>query len=114
MKAPDKPSMEIALLHILLRTVKRANVPMRKLHESLRRHWNEIVSLGEHHPPTGRTEALNNNWESLVRRGRGYRDHQYLLMKLRFLTANPVRDAHGTKRFLALGMAPPSRCSQAA
>ena len=114
LKAPDKPSMSNALSHILSRTAKRANAPMRKLHESLRRHWNEIVSLGEHHPPTGRTEALNNNWEGLVRRGRGYRDHHYLLMKLRFLTANPVRHSQGVKRFLALGLTPPLAPPQAA
>jgi hypothetical protein len=29
-------------------------------------HREEIFALGEHHPPTGRIEALNNNWETLV------------------------------------------------
>lgn len=58
-----------------------------------------------HHPHTGRIEALNNNWEALVRRARGYRDHQYLLLKLRFMTANPVRTEDGAKRFLALAHA---------
>ena len=40
---------------------------MRKLHESLKDHLAEIVALGELRPPTGRIEALNNNWETLVR-----------------------------------------------
>jgi hypothetical protein len=80
---------------------------MRKLHESLKSHFDEIVALGEHHPPTGRIEALNNNWETLVRRGRGYRNHAYLLAKLRFITANPVRSSAGIKRFLALGLPTP-------
>jgi transposase len=114
LKAPDKPSMVKALSHILLRTAKRNNPPMRKLHDSLLRHWEQIVALGEHHPPTGRTEALNNNWEGLVRRGRGYRRHDYLLKKLRFLTANPVRASYGIKRFLALGLAAPHPMAQAA
>ena len=107
LRAPDRPSMVTGLHHVLFRTEKRTNVPMRKLHESLRRHFDEIVALGEHHPPTGRIEALNNNWETLVRRGRGYRNHQYLLRKLRFITANPVRNRDGIRRFIALGLPAP-------
>lgn len=105
--APDKESMERGLRHVLYRTEKKANRPLRKLHDSLRSHFDSIVALGEHHPPTGRIEALNGNWETLVRRARGYRDHQYLLRKLRFLTANPVRNARGVQRFLALGLPAP-------
>jgi len=107
--APDRASMVTGLSHVLYRTEKRANVPMRKLHNSLTVHFTEIVALGEHHPPTGRIEALNNNWETLVRRGRGYRDHQYLLRKLRFLAANPVRTRDGVRRFVALGLPYPDR-----
>ena len=81
---------------------------MRKLHDSLVEHMDGILALAKHRPPTGRIEALNNNWETLVRRGRGYRDHQYLLRKLRFLTANPVRNRGGVLRFLALGLKPPT------
>jgi hypothetical protein len=59
--------------------------------------------------PTGRTEALNNNWETLVRRARGYRDHSDLLLKLRFMTANPIRTKDGARRFLALDLPAPLR-----
>jgi len=107
LKAPDQSTMSDGLWHVLYRTEKRANVPMRKLHDSLKRHFKAIVALGKYHPPTGRIEALNNNWETLVRRGRGYRNHQYLLRKLRFITANPIRDRQGTLRFLALGLVAP-------
>jgi transposase len=107
LKAPDQDAMEKGLWHVLYRTEKRANVPMRKLHESLKRHLSAIVALGRYHPPTGRIEALNGNWETLVRRGRGYRNHHYLLRKLRFITANPVRNRQGILRFLALGLAAP-------
>ena len=62
---------------------------------------------GEHHPPTGRIEALNNNWETLMRRGRGYRDLQSMARRLRFMTANPIRTRLGVERFLALGATPP-------
>jgi transposase len=107
LKAPDRKTMHDGLWHILRRTERYDNVPLRKLHDSLKAHINEIVALGEHHPPTGRIEALNNNWETLVRRGRGHRNHAYLFAKLRFITANPVRSANGIKRFLALGLPAP-------
>ena len=106
LKAPDELALADALCRVLRRTARRDNVPIRKLHDSLVQHIDGILALAHHRPPTGRIEALNNNWESLVRRGRGYRDHQYLLRKLRFLTANPVRKRDGILRFLALGLTP--------
>ena len=112
LRAPTRDAISTGICRILRRTERRDNVPMRKLHDSLDAHFPEIVALGEHHPPTGRIEALNNNWETLVRRGRGYRNHIYLLRKLRFITANPVRNSAGIKRFLALRIpAPASRAA---
>jgi transposase len=105
--APDFMSMLAGISLVLRRTQRHDNVPMRKLHDSLLDHLPEIVALGEYHPRTGRIEALNNNWETLVRRARGYRNHQYLLRKLRFMVANPIRSTDGIKRFLALGLPPP-------
>ncbi|MBK6465288.1 MAG: transposase, partial [Myxococcales bacterium] len=35
-------------------------------------------------------------------------DHAYLLRKLRFMTANPIREGDGIRRFLALGLNPAS------
>jgi len=107
--APDRPAMEIGLDRILQRTQLRKHQHLRKLHESLLEHREGILALAEFGPPTGRIEALNNNWETLVRRGRGYRDYQYMLLKLRFITANPVRTTAGTQRFLALGLKQPQR-----
>lgn len=107
LKAPDEFALADALLAVFRRTARRENVPMRKLHDSLVEHLDGILGLAQHRPPTGRIEALNNNWETLVRRGRGYRDHHYLLRKLRFLTANPVRNHQGIQRFLALGLPSP-------
>ncbi len=114
LRAPNELAMADGLWHVLCRTRRRDNVPMRKLHDSLCEHMLGILALGAHRPPTGRIEALNNNWETLVRRGRGYRDHQYLLAKLRFLTANPVRNANGVKRFIALGLPAPAGVRAAA
>lgn len=106
--APTRTDMEQGLKSILNRTARRANVPMRKLHNSLRSHFDAIVALGEHHPPTGRIEALNNNWETLIRRGRGYRDLDGMVRRLRFMIVNPVRNRRGIERFLVIGATPPA------
>jgi transposase len=112
--APDRQAIEIGLQRILRRTARHDVVALRRLHDTLDERWNEIVALVEHRPPVGRLEALNNNWETLVRRARGYRDHNYLLRKLRFMTANPIRTDDGIRRFLALGITPPMARRQAA
>jgi transposase len=112
--APSGPDLEVGLKRILRRTQNRSIVPLRRLHDTLNERWNEIVALGAHRPPTGRVEALNNNWETLVRRGRGYRNHAYMLRKLRFMVANPIRSVDGIKRFLALGITPPTPLPAAA
>jgi len=105
--APNRQAMEIGLNRILRRTQRRDIQPMRRLHDTLNERFNEILALADHRPAIGRIEALNNNWETLVRRARGYRDHEYLLRKLRFMTVNPIRSADGLKRFVALGITPP-------
>ena len=107
--APDELTMLLGLCHVLRRIERRDNKPMRKLHDSLESHFKEIIALGKHRPPVGRVEALNNNWETLVRQGRGYRDLQFLLLKLRFAIANPIREEDGVLRFLALGLPVPYR-----
>jgi len=105
--APDGQAMDIGLKRILRRTQERANCALRSWHDSLRAHRNEILALAEHRPPAGRIEALNNNWETLIRQGRGYRNIDHVLLKLRFNTANPIRTDRGARRFLALGLTPP-------
>jgi transposase len=114
LRAPDEESMREGLRHVLRRSQRRANVPLRKLHESLLDHMPEILALGKHRPPVGRIEALNNNWETLVRMARGYRDHQYLMRKLRFLTVNPLQTEKGVRDFLALSRLAPAILRQAA
>lgn len=112
--APDREAMDTGLARILRRTQERENRPVRSWHDSLRTHREQILALAEHRPPAGRIEALNNNWETLVRRARGYRDHQYLLLKLRFMIVNPIRNDRGVERFLALGLTPPRPLPEAA
>jgi transposase len=112
--APDRISMDVGLQRILRRTARRDVRAMRRLHDTLRERRYEILALAEHRPPVGRLEALNNNWETLVRRARGYRNHDYLLRKLRFMVANPIRNDDGIRRFLALGITPPLQSRRAA
>lgn len=112
--APDRASMQRGLDRILRRTRRYKPRALRRLHDTLNERYNEIVALAEHRPATGRLESLNNNWETLVRRARGYRNHDYLLRKLRFMVANPIRSNDGVRRFLALGLTPPMPASHAA
>jgi transposase len=100
--APDRPAMMAGFARILRRTQARQPAALRKLHDSLLNHLPSILALADLHPHTGRVEALNNNWEALVRRSRGHRNHDYLLLKLRFMCANPIHTTHDVKRFLAL------------
>lgn len=111
LRAPTGEAMAHGLRHILRRTQSHSNRALRRLHDSIVLHWNPIVALGVHRPPVGRIEALNNNWETLVRRARGYRDHEYLLLKLRFMIANPIREPQDVARFQALGLPAPQRAA---
>jgi transposase len=107
LRAPTKEDLAVGLQRILRRTARKDNKALRRLHDTLNERWHEILALAEHRPPVGRIEALNNNWETLVRRARGYRNYGYLLRKLRFMVANPIRSQDGIRRFLALGVSPP-------
>lgn len=108
--ARDRESMSEGLDHILRRTERRCYKPLSQLHDSLKLHRAVILALGEHRPAAGRVEALTNNWESLIPRGRGHRNHAHLLLKFQLMTANPIRSEEGVKRFLALALQPtPSR-----
>ena len=49
--------------------------------------------------------------ETAVRQGRGYRNLQFLMLKVRFMVANPIRDDDGVRRFLAPGLPTPYRAA---
>ena len=106
LRAETRDDMATGLKQVMRRTARRSNVPMRKLHDSLRAHFDAIAALGQYHPPTGRIEALNNNSETLVRRGRGNRDLHSLMRLLCFMVVHPIRSARDVERFLALGATP--------
>jgi transposase len=102
LRAPDEQAMAVGMAHIFRRTQRKSNIHLRALHDSLRVHFPEILALAKYRPPVGRIEALNNNWETLVRIGRGYRNHHYLLRKLRFVTAAQLQSEDGVREFLSL------------
>jgi len=59
----------------------------RKLGFLLVRHLDGILNYCHEKVPFGKVEAINGNIRAMLRRGRGYRDHQYLLLKVQKATA---------------------------
>ncbi len=55
--------------------------PMEKLADTLVKHLPGILNYCTHKVPLGVVEAINGNIKALLRRGRGYRDMNYLLLK---------------------------------
>jgi transposase len=61
--------------------------PMEKLARMLLNHLDGILNYCKTKVPLGVVEAVNGNIKALVRRGRGYRDLDYLLLKAQRLAA---------------------------
>jgi len=57
----------------------------------LLRHLDGILAYCHEKVPFGKVEAINGNIRAVLRRGRGYRDHEYLLLKVQKATAEPRR-----------------------
>jgi transposase len=55
--------------------------PIEKLAGMLIKHLPGILNYCKHKVPSGAVEAINGNIKALLRRGRGYRDMNYLLLK---------------------------------
>jgi transposase len=53
----------------------------------LMRHLTGILNYCHEKVPFGKVEAINGNIRAMLRRGRGYRDHEYLLLKVQKATA---------------------------
>lgn len=58
-----------------------------KLAGTLLRHLDGILAYCKHKVPFGVVEAINGNLRALIRRGRGYQDHEYLILKAQKSTA---------------------------
>ena len=59
-----------------------------KLGRMLTRHLNGILNYCYEKVPFGTVEAINGNIRAMLRQGRGYRDHEYLLLKVQRATAS--------------------------
>ena len=64
--------------------------PFQKLAEMLLRHWEGIENYCHVPVRFGVVEAINANLKALLRRGRGYRDLRYLLLKAQKLAAQKI------------------------
>jgi transposase len=58
-----------------------------KLGALLMRHLTGLLNYCHEKVPFGKVEAINGNIRAMLRRGRGYRDHEYLLLKVQKATA---------------------------
>jgi transposase len=58
-----------------------------KVAQLLSRHLDGILAYCHVKIPFGKVEAINGNIRAMLRRGRGYRDHEYLLLKVQKATA---------------------------
>lgn len=66
-----------------VRSIRWQRLPaFKKLAATLQRHLDGILSYCKHRVPFGVVEAINANIRSMIRRGRGYRDHEYLILKV--------------------------------
>ena len=71
-----------------LRALRWQRLPaFQKLGRLLTRHLDGILNYCHEKVPFGTVEAINGNIRAMLRRGRGYRDHDYLLLKVQRATA---------------------------
>ena len=61
--------------------------PFQKLADLLVNHLDGIVNYGRTKVPMGVVEAINGNLKTLMRRGRGYKNPRYFLLKAQRMAA---------------------------
>ena len=74
---------------------------MERLGDFLFRHIEGIAAYCDHPVRFGVVEAINTTIKAVLRRARGMRDEQILLLKLKWATAHPIRSARDLARFLS-------------
>jgi transposase len=73
---------------------------MEKLGDTLVNHFDGIAAYCDHPVRFGVVEALNTTIKAVLRRARGMRNEEMLLLKLKWATARPIRSARDLTRFL--------------
>jgi transposase len=74
---------------------------MERLGDFLFRHIEGIAAYCDHPVRFGVVESINTTIKAVLRRARGMRDEQMLLLKLKWATAHPIRSARDLARFLS-------------
>jgi len=75
---------------------------MDRLGEFLFTHIEGIAAYCDHPVRFGVVESINTTIKAVLRRARGMRDQQMLLLKLKWATAHPIRSARDLARFLTV------------
>jgi transposase len=84
-----------------LRALRWQRLPeMQKLGLFLLRHLMGIVAYCHHPVRFGVVESVNTTIKAVLRKARGMRDEDMLLLKLKWVTAHPIRSAADLDRFL--------------
>lgn len=84
-----------------LRALRWQRLPeMERLGEFLFRHVEGIAAYCDHPVRFGVVESINTTIKAVLRRARGMRDDQMLVLKLKWATAHPIRSARDLARFL--------------
>ena len=73
---------------------------MEKLGDLLVGHFDGIAAYCDHAVRFGVVEAVNTTIKAVLRRARGMRDEAFLVLKLKWATARPIRSARDYARFL--------------
>ena len=77
---------------------------MERLGDFLLNHLNGIAAYCDHPVRFGVVESVNATIKGVIRRARGMRDEGFLLIKLKWATARPIRTVRDYARFLEAGM----------
>lgn len=85
-----------------IRALRWQRLPeMERLGDFLFRHIEGIAAYCDHPVRFGVVESINTTIKAVLRRARGMRDEQMLLLKLKWTTAHPIRSARDLARFLS-------------
>jgi transposase len=75
---------------------------MEQLGDFLLKHIEGIAAYCDHPVRFGIVESINTTIKGVLRRARGMRDKEMLLLKLKWATAHPIRSARDLARFLTV------------
>lgn len=75
---------------------------MERLGDFLLKHINGIAAYCDHPVRFGVVESINTTIKAVLRRARGMRDEEMLVLKLKRATAHPIRSARDLARFLTV------------